>query len=37
VYPKPFLDRTEVSVVNLLETVELKRAAIPGGVGLGDR
>jgi len=29
VYPKPFLDRTEVTVNQLLETVELKRGGLP--------
>ena len=30
VYPKPFLDKTEVAVVQLLETVEARRSAVPG-------
>ena len=34
VYPKPFLDRTEVTVVQLLETIENKRALAPGAVGV---
>ena len=34
-YPKPFLERSEVTVLQLIETVEAKRgAALPGPVGL---
>ena len=35
VYPKPFLERSEVTVLQLIENVEAKRgAALPGPVGL---
>ncbi|HSL70779.1 MAG TPA: NADH-quinone oxidoreductase subunit M [Longimicrobiales bacterium] len=33
VYPKPFLERTEATVAQLLQTVELKRAASSGAIG----
>ena len=34
-YPKPFLERSEVTVLQLIENVEAKRgAAVPGPVGL---
>ncbi len=36
VYPKPFLDRTEVTVVQLLETVEQKRASGPTLIGINE-
>jgi NADH-quinone oxidoreductase subunit M len=36
VYPKPLLDRTEPTVVQLLQTVEQRRAAGPGVIGLRD-
>jgi NADH-quinone oxidoreductase subunit M len=32
VFPKPFLQRTEATVANILETVELKRAASSGAL-----
>ncbi len=34
VFPKPFLDRSEVTVVRLLETMEMRRAATPETVGI---
>ena len=34
VYPKPFLDRMETSVTNLIQTVDQKRAAPPPMLGL---
>jgi NADH-quinone oxidoreductase subunit M len=34
VFPKPFLQRAEFTVGQLLETVELKRAAATGSIGL---
>jgi NADH-quinone oxidoreductase subunit M len=38
VYPKPFLDRTEVTVVELLERVEQRRAPASASVGaVGER
>jgi NADH-quinone oxidoreductase subunit M len=33
VYPKPFLDRMEVTVTDLLQTVEQKRSAPPPMIG----
>jgi NADH-quinone oxidoreductase subunit M len=37
VYPKPFLQRTEVTVNQLLETVEQRRAQLPGMIGIADQ
>ena len=34
VYPRPLLERTEPTVVQLLQTVEQRRAAGPGVIGL---